>query len=100
MEPTAKEVLAAAKAEGIELPTGFLHVRIHDLRRTTGSWLSAAGVDLNQIKEGLRHAAISTTLIYARLSSDAARPAFEDHGRRLKEAAGRTGPVGVKASNG
>ena len=88
LEPTISEYRAEAERKGAELPRGFTHVRLHDLRRTAGSWLSAAGVDLNTIREGLRHASISTTLIYSRLSQDVARPAFEEYGKRIREAAG------------
>lgn len=98
-EPTIEEISVAAKREGVDLPRGFQHVRLHDLRRTAGSWLSSAGVELNTIREGLRHSDISTTLTYARLSEDAAAPAFEEHGRRLREAAGRAKPVGVVVDN-
>ena len=75
-------------------------VRLHDLRRTFGSWLSQAGVDLNLIKGALRHANISTTLIYARLGEDTARQAVEEHGQRILEAAGRRGPRGVAGDSG
>ncbi len=68
---------------------GIEDVRLHDLRRTTGSWLSQAGVELNTIKEALRHASLSTTLIYARLGADPARAAMEEHGRKVMEIAGR-----------
>ena len=64
-------------------------LQIHDLRRTTGSWLSQSGVDLNTIKDALRHVSISTTLTYARLGADPAREAMEAHGQRLMKAAGR-----------
>ncbi len=77
------------KAAGIE------DVRLHDLRRTVGSWMTQDGVDLNKIKDALRHADISTTLVYARLGQDAAREPMEDHGRRILEAAGRRGPLAV-----
>ena len=70
-------------------------VRLHDLRRTVGSWLSQASVDLNVIREALRHSDLSTTLIYARLGKDAAREAMEAHGQRILEAAGRSGPLSV-----
>jgi integrase len=70
-------------------------LRLHDLRRTVGSWMTQAGVDLNLIRDALRHQNISTTLTYARLGQDAAREAFEDHGRRILEAAGRRGPLAV-----
>lgn len=99
-EPTVRDILESARREGVELPPGFLHVRLHDLRRTAGSWLTSEGVDLNTIKEGLRHALISTTLRYARLAQDATRPAFEEHGQRVREAARRAGPVGVGTGNG
>ncbi len=68
-------------------------VRIHDLRRTVGSWLSRDSVDLNQIKEALRHASIGTTLTYARLGADPARKAMESHGKRIMKAAGSVRPV-------
>jgi integrase len=58
-------------------------LRIHDLRRTVGSYLSQSGVELNVIKEGLRHASISTTLTYARLGADPAREALEAHGKAI-----------------
>ena len=70
-------------------------VRLHDLRRTTGSWLSQAGVDLNVIKDALRHRNISTTLIYARLGEDPARAAMEEHGQRIMKAAGKSAPAEV-----
>ncbi len=68
-------------------------VRIHDLRRTVGSWLSRDSVDLNQIKEALRHTSISTTLTYARLGADPARNAMERHGERIMKVAGSVRPV-------
>lgn len=77
------------KAAGIE------DVRLHDLRRTVGSWMTQADVDLNQIKNALRHANISTTLTYARLGADPAREAMEEHGRQVMAAAGRKGPVRI-----
>ena len=64
-------------------------LRIHDLRRTVGSYMSQNGVDLNVIKEGLRHSSISTTLTYARLGEDPARAAMEEHGQRIFSLTGR-----------
>ncbi len=90
--PTVAEVQAVAAVEDIELPIGALDVRVHDLRRTTGSWLSQHGADLNLVKDALRHQSISTTLTYARLGADPAREVMEDHGRRILEAAGKRGP--------
>ena len=79
----------------IRKAAGLEDVRLHDLRRTTGSWLSQASVDLNLIREALRHQNISTTLTYARLGQDAARDVMEEHGKRILEAAGRHGPLVV-----
>jgi integrase len=77
------------KAAGVE------DVRLHDLRRTVGSWMSQSKVDLNTIKEALRHASIATTLTYARLGADPAREAIEDYGQRLLAIAGKTEPADV-----
>ena len=77
------------KAAGVE------DVRLHDLRRTVGSWLGQDGVDLNLIKDALRHSNISTTLIYVMLGEDAAKPVMEEHGRRILEAAGKHKPAEV-----
>ncbi len=74
---------------------GIEDVRLHDLRRTVGSWMTQDHVDLNTIKDALRHADIATTITYARLGEDAARKPMEDHGRRILEAAGRRGPLVV-----
>ena len=87
--------VAECRADDAELPGGLLDLRIHDLRRSTGSWMTADGVELNVIRTGLRHADIATTLTYARLGQDADREAFERHGQRILEAAGKAGPVGV-----
>lgn len=77
------------KAAGVE------DVRLHDLRRTVGSWMSQSKVDLNTIKSALRHASIATTLTYARLGADPAREAIEDYGQRVLAIAGKTEPADV-----
>lgn len=40
------------------------HLRIHDLRHTTGSWLAQAGIPLTEIKEIMTHKTIQTTQRY------------------------------------
>lgn len=45
-------------------------VRIHDLRRTLGSWMAVQGFSLNLIGRVLNHTQVATTAIYARLSTD------------------------------
>jgi site-specific recombinase XerD len=69
--------LAAERAGGAD------KVTVHDLRRTTGSWLAESGASLPLIGQVLNHRHVSTTAIYARLSQDPARAALEQHGERL-----------------
>jgi len=45
-------------------------VRIHDLRRTLGSWQAATGASLSIIGKALGHKNVATTAIYARLDLD------------------------------
>lgn len=71
------------KAAGVE------DLRLHDLRRSVGSWLTQTGVDLNVIRSALRHSNISTTLTYARLGDDPARAAMEAHGESILAVAGK-----------
>jgi integrase len=52
-------------------------LRLHDVRRTTGSMLRLAGADLTLIAKVLNHSQLSTTQIYARLTEDAPRAALE-----------------------
>jgi integrase len=52
-------------------------LRFHDLRRTFGSRLALAGVDLNRIKELLGHASIKTTEIYLHAELKDIREAVE-----------------------
>lgn len=82
-----RRVRKAAKCEDL---------RLHDLRRTVGSWMTQSGVDLNTIKEALRHADVATTLTYARLGQDAAREPMEALGKQIMEVAGKNRPKAVK----
>lgn len=58
-------------------------VRIHDLRRTLGSWLVASGESLTLIGKALNHSQVSTTAIYARLQLDPVRQALEANAQRM-----------------
>ena len=55
---------------------GLEDVRLHDLRRTLGSWQVAAGVSLPIIAKGFDHSNLATTQIYARMNLDPVRAAF------------------------
>ena len=59
-------------------------IRLHDLRRTVGSWLATAGHSLHIIGKILNHADISTTQsVYAHLSQDPLKAAMEEHGEKI-----------------
>ena len=60
-------------------------VRIHDLRRTVGSWLVASGHSLQIVGKLLNHSNPSTTQIYAHLAQDPVREAMEQHGSKIVE---------------
>lgn len=66
----------------IRIHAGLADVRIHDLRRTLGSWLAASGASLPLIGKALNHSQVSTTAIYARLSLDPVRTALESNAQR------------------
>jgi integrase len=59
-------------------------VRIHDLRRTLGSWLKASGADLATIGRVLNHADPASTAVYARLDTEAIRPALEANAKLMR----------------
>lgn len=71
------------KAAGLE------HVRLHDLRRTVGSWLASSGNSLHLIGRVLNHTNPSTTQIYARFGDDPVRQALDAHGKQILGAAGK-----------
>ena len=56
---------------------GIEGARIHDLRRTFGSWQAITGASLPIIGKSLNHKNQSTTAIYARLDLDPVRVAVE-----------------------
>jgi integrase len=56
---------------------GFRNLRIHDLRRTLGSWQAITGASLPIIGKSLGHKSQSATQIYARLSNDPVRAAVD-----------------------
>ena len=60
-------------------------VRIHDLRRTVGSWMVAAGASLPLIGKTLNHQNVSTTQVYARLQIEPVRQALEANAQRMLE---------------
>lgn len=66
-------------------------LRIHDVRRTLGSWLAIAGASLPMIGKILNHSQPSTTAIYARLHLDPLREALETNAQKMLVVAKRKG---------
>jgi len=56
---------------------GLSELRLHDLRRTLGSWQAITGASLLVIGKSLGHKNTSSTDIYARLSNSAVRESME-----------------------
>lgn len=68
---------AAKVWQRIRKRAGVPDARIHDLRRTLGSWLVAQGHSLPLIGRALNHTNMSTTQIYVRLDLEPVRDALE-----------------------
>lgn len=62
-------------------------VRIHDLRRTLGSWMANNSVPLNIIGQALGHTTAQSTAIYARLLHGTVRDASEAAAKSIMDAA-------------
>lgn len=81
---------------------GIVNLRIHDLRRSLGSWQAATGASLSVIGKTLAHKNVSTTAIYARLGIDPVRSAMEIATNAIFDAAkvGEKAPVfNIKKAN-
>lgn len=72
-----KSVLKTAETREIELPNGLMDVRLHDLRRTFGSYQAITGASLPIIGKTLGHKSAQSTEIYARLHDDPVRDSME-----------------------
>jgi len=66
---------------------GLQNVRIHDLRRTLGSWMAMQGTTLQVIGKGLGHRCLQATEVYARLSTDPVREAVDKATTAMLQAA-------------
>jgi integrase len=68
---------------------GIKSLRIHDLRRTLGSWQAITGASLPIIGKSLNHKNVSTTAIYARLNLDPVRESVQRATVAMLEAGNR-----------
>jgi len=82
-------VRGMARAKGIDpAPHEVRNLRIHDLRRTLGSWQARAGASLTIIGKSLNHKTHQATAIYARLDLDPVRQSVNTATSAMLEAAG------------
>jgi integrase len=62
---------------------GLQNIRVHDIRRTVGSWLAQSGVSLHLIGDVLNHRDLRTTLGYAYFQTQQRREALNGHGGKV-----------------
>ncbi len=61
------------------------NLRLHDLRRTQGSYQAITGASTNIIGKSLGHKSQSATMVYARLSADPVREAMQKSTDKMME---------------
>ena len=59
------------------MKAGIKDLRLHDLRRTLGSWQAATGANSYTIGKTLGHKNTQSTAVYARLNLDPVRDSVE-----------------------
>ena len=73
-----KMIVAKAEKEKVALPShSLLDIRVHDIRRTFGSYQALTGASLQVIGRSLGHKSTQATQVYARLNLDAVRASVE-----------------------
>ena len=79
-------------AEALYIPALFDNLlkdlRMHDLRRSLGSWQATAGASLAVIGASLGHADLKSTAVYARLQLAPVRASVEAATEAMRKAAG------------
>lgn len=68
---------STAKKNGIKLPQALMDIRLHDIRRTVGSYQAITGASLPIIGKSLGHKSQQATQIYSRLHLDPVRESME-----------------------
>lgn len=72
-----------AALERIKKRAGLSNIRVHDLRRTVGSWLAQSGTSLHLIGDVLNHLDTSTTAGYAYFQTQHRREALSGHAEKV-----------------
>lgn len=76
-EVMVKKCILQSEKENIQLPPSMMDIRIHDIRRTFGSYQALAGASLQVIGKSLGHRSQQSTQVYARLNLDPVRSSIE-----------------------
>ncbi|MGZ4978801.1 MAG: tyrosine-type recombinase/integrase [Methylobacter sp.] len=79
---------------------GLSDLRIHDLRRTLGSWQAKTGASLLVIGKSLNHKSMQSTAIYARLDLEPVRESINLATAAMLNAGGRNGAAAVDEVSG
>jgi integrase len=89
LSQTLNRARAAAKKSKLDTAgTRIVDLRIHDLRRSLGSWQAKTGASLAIIGKSLSHKTAQATSIYARLDLDPVRESVERATSAMLAAAG------------
>jgi integrase len=78
---------------------GIENLRLHDLRRSLGSWQAKTGASLAIIGKSLGHKNVSTTLVYARLNIDPVREAMTKASKAMLSAGGVSADAKIQDIN-
>lgn len=70
--------------------SGISNLRMHDLRRSMGSWQATLGASLSIIGASLGHADLQSTQVYSRLTLDPVRASMAQAGQQMLTAGGMT----------
>lgn len=87
LNPTGHLVEPKRAWNKIREATGMTELRMHDLRRSLGSWQARTGASLVIIGKTLNHRSPQSTQVYARLDNDPVRQAMETAVHAMKKAA-------------
>ena len=80
-----RAIVKQAEKDKINLPKGLVDIRIHDIRRTFGSYQAITGSSLQIIGKSLGHKHMDSTQIYARLHDAPVRASMETAVEAMKK---------------
>ncbi len=80
-----KGITKKAEEKGVYLEEGLMDIRLHDIRRTFGSYQAISGASLQVIGKSLGHKSQHATQVYSRLHNDPVREAMEKAGQMMED---------------